>query len=74
MAYTQKKIVVSKKQLLMLCVTSEYLENNLEKLTTRLSKEVCTRGKNWFNNQLETKTIVKITNLQEDNHEEHLTA
>ena len=56
----------------MLCVTSEYLENNLEKLTRGLSKEVCTRGKNWVTNQLETKTIVIITNLQIDNHEENL--
>ena len=57
----------------MMYVTSEYLENDLEKFTTRLSKEVCTRGKNRVTNQLETKTMVIITNLQTDNHEVSLT-
>ena len=56
-----------------MCVTFQYLENDLETVTTRLSKEVCTRGKNWVTNQLETKTIVIITNLQKDNHEENFT-
>ena len=54
-------------------VTFQYLENDLEKFTTRLSKEVCTRGKNRVTNQLDTKTIVIITNLQKDNHEANLT-